>query len=87
MGLKHFCKVATGRERRQPNDSFMFKDIINMCDEEIDRCYSFFVAEVKNESGEDYKPNSLFEIICSIQHHMRKEKRFISILDEKTCRD
>ena len=39
----------------------MFKDVMNMCDEEIDRCLSFFVAEVRNESGEDYKPNSFFE--------------------------
>ena len=62
----------------------MFKDIMNMCDEEIDRCLSFFVAEVRNKSGEDYKPNSLYEIIYSIQHHMRKEGRFHSILVEKT---
>ena len=27
---------------------------MNMCDEEIDRCLSFFVVEVRNKSGEDY---------------------------------
>lgn len=31
-----------------------------MHDEEIYRCLSYFVAEVKNTSGEDYKPNTVY---------------------------
>ena len=84
--LNLFVKWQQDRKKRQPNaDSF--KDIMIMCDEEIDRCLSFFVAEVRNKSGEDYKPKSLYEIICSIQHHMRKDRawgRFICIFDDKT---
>ena len=46
--LNLFEKWQQDRKRRQPNaDTFMFKDIMNMCDAEIDRCLSFFVAEVR----------------------------------------
>ena len=62
QALEIFVECQQNRKRIQPNaDSFMFKDVMNMCDEEIDRCLSFFVAEVRNESGENYKPNSFFE--------------------------
>ena len=37
----------------------MFKDIRNICDDEIDRRLIFFVAEVRNKSGKDCKPNNL----------------------------
>ena len=61
QALEIFVECQQNRKRIQPNaDSFMFKDVMNMWDEEIDRCLSFFVAEVRNESGEDYKPNSFF---------------------------
>lgn len=60
---------------------------MNMQDDEIDKCLSYFVAEVRNKSGLDYKPNTLYEIICAIQHFMRKEGRFVSFLDDKSFKD
>lgn len=65
----------------------MYKNIMNMQDDEIDKCLSYFVAEVRNKSGLDYKPNTLYEIICAIQHFMRKEGRFVSFLDDKSFKD
>lgn len=46
-------------------------------------CLSYFVAEVRNISGEDYKSNTVCEILCSIQHFMRKDGRFVCYLDDK----
>lgn len=33
----------------------MYKNIMNMQDDEIDKCLSYFVAEVRNKSGLVYK--------------------------------
>lgn len=59
----------------------MYKDIMQMSDEEISKTISFFVAEVRNKSGDDYRPNSLYEIVCAIQHKMRHDGRFINFFD------
>lgn len=37
-----------------------------MSDEEINRVLSFFVVEVRNKLGDDYRFNSLYEIVCVI---------------------
>lgn len=82
--LNLFASWQQERKKKQPNiDVYMYKNIMNMQDEEIDKCLSYFVAEVRNKSGLDYKPNTLYEIICAIQHFMRKEGRFVSFLDDK----
>jgi hypothetical protein len=65
------------------SEMYIFKNIMTMQDKKIDKCLSYFVAEVKNRSGEDYNPNTIYEIVCSIQHYMRKEGRFVSFLDDK----
>lgn len=61
----------------------MFKDIMGINDKDIDKCLSYFVAQVRNKSRQDYKPNTLYEIICSIQHFMRKEGRIMIFFNEK----
>lgn len=82
--LNLFASWQQERKKKQPNtDVYMYKNIMNMQDDEIDKCLSYFVAEVRNKSGLDYKPNTLYEIICAIQHIMRKEGRFVSFLDDK----
>jgi hypothetical protein len=82
--LNLFDMWQQDRKKKKPDaDSFMYQDIMTMKDEEIDKCLSYFVAEVKNKSGEDYKPNTVYEIVCSIQHFMRKKGRFVSFLDDK----
>ncbi|XP_062588650.1 zinc finger MYM-type protein 2-like [Saccostrea cucullata] len=76
------------RKRMLPNhDTFMYQDIMKMSDEEINKTMSFFVAEVRNKSGEDYRPNSLYEIVCAIQHKLRHEGRFINFLDDDKFHD
>ncbi|XP_062583947.1 uncharacterized protein KIAA1958-like [Saccostrea cucullata] len=79
-----FTNWQNERKRMLPNhDTFMYQDIMIMSDEEINKTMSFFVAEVRNKSGEDYRPNSLYEIVCAIQHKLRHEGRFINFLDDK----
>lgn len=83
MGHDIFTNWQKERKQILPNhDVFMYKDIIQMSDEEINRAMSFFVAEVRNKSGDDYRSNSLYEIVCAIQHKMRHDGRFINFLDD-----
>ena len=44
-------------------------------------CY--FVAEVRNKSGEEYRPNTLYELVVAIQHYIRQSGKFVSFLDDK----
>lgn len=83
MGHDIFTNWQKERKQILPNhDVFMYKDIMQMIDEEINRAMSFFVAEVRNKSGDDYRSNSLYEIVCAIQHKMRHDGRFINFLDD-----
>ncbi|XP_062573148.1 zinc finger MYM-type protein 2-like [Saccostrea cucullata] len=83
-----FTNWQNERKCMLPNhDTFMYQDIMIMSDEEINKTMSFFVAEVRNKSGEDYRPNSLYEIVCAIQHKLRHEGRFINFLDDDKFHD
>lgn len=83
MGHDIFTNWQKERKQILPNhDVFMYKNIMQMSDEEINRAMSFFVAEVRNKSGDDYRSNSLYEIVCAIQHKMRHDGRFINFLDD-----
>lgn len=83
MGHDIFTNWQKERKQILPNhDVFMYKDIMQMIDEEINRAMSFFVAEVRNKSGDDYRSNSLYEIVCAIQHKMRHDGRFTNFLDD-----
>lgn len=44
----------------------MYNDIMKMSDKEINKIMSFFVVEVRKKLGEDYRFNSLYEIVCVI---------------------
>lgn len=69
-----FTNWQIERKQKLPNhDVFMYKDILQMSDEEINKAMSFFTAEVRNKSGDDYRPNSLYEIVCAFQHKMRHD--------------
>jgi len=35
---------------------------------ELNQALSYFVAEVRNKDGQDYRPNTVYELIISIQH-------------------
>lgn len=45
------------------------KNIFEMSDEELNNTLEYFVAEVRNQKGEDYMPNTIYEFVCCIQHH------------------
>lgn len=54
--LNLFASWQQERKKKQPNtDVYMYKNIMNMQDDEIDKCLSYFVAEVRNKSGLVYK--------------------------------
>lgn len=48
-----------------------------MSDEELNKTLGYFVAEVRNQKGEDYMPNTIYELVCCMQHHMRQMGRFV----------
>ncbi|XP_021360810.1 zinc finger MYM-type protein 2-like [Mizuhopecten yessoensis] len=49
---------------------------------DINEALTYFVAEVRNKNGEEYRPNTLYELIISIQHYFRQNGRFVNILDD-----
>ena len=53
-----------------------------MTNEELVKALSYFIVEVRNESGKEYRPNSIYEIIISIQHHLRASGKFLNFLDD-----
>lgn len=56
--------------------------IENMPDDMLSEALSYFVAEVRNQSGEEYRPSTLYELVVAIQHHLRKTGRLVSVLDD-----
>ncbi|ESO98024.1 hypothetical protein LOTGIDRAFT_77804, partial [Lottia gigantea] len=51
--------------------------------QELNEALSFFIAEVRKESGDNNKPNTLYEIIISIQHYLRQNGRLIAFMDDQ----
>ena len=43
----------------------------------------FFVSEIKNQCRGEYKPDTNYKIIIAIEHNLRQNGKFISILVEK----
>ncbi|ESO85678.1 hypothetical protein LOTGIDRAFT_155169 [Lottia gigantea] len=58
------------------------RDILHLSNEHLNMLFGYFIAEIKNEKGDDYKPNTLLEIIISIQYYMRQNGRFLSMMDD-----
>ena len=59
-----------------------YKPLLEMTNEELVEALSYFIVEVRNESGKEYRPNSIYEIIISIQHHLRASGKFVNFLDD-----
>ncbi|ESO87370.1 hypothetical protein LOTGIDRAFT_66203, partial [Lottia gigantea] len=57
--------------------------LFNLSSQELNEALSFFIAEVRKESGDNYKPNTLYEIIISIQHYLRQNGRLIAFMDDQ----
>lgn len=58
-----------------------------MTNKELNDRPSSFVTELKILKGTNYKPNTLYEIIASIQHHLRTNGKFISLRDDADFSD
>lgn len=56
------------------------KPVLEMTKKEFNDRLSSFVTELKTFKGSNYKPNTLYEIIVSIQHHLRTNGKFNSLL-------
>lgn len=63
------------------------KPVLEMTNKELNGRLSSFVTELKTLKGTNYKPNTLYEIIVSIQHHLRTNGKFISLLDDADFSD
>ena len=53
-----------------------------MSDAEHDNVLTYFVGEVRNQSGNEYQPKTLYEIIMSLQHYLRLNDRIINFLED-----
>ena len=59
------------------------KDIKDIENVDLNELMCYFLAEVKNQQGGDYMPNTLYEIAAAIQHHIRQTGRFVSFYDDQ----
>ena len=57
-------------------------NVFTMSNDKLCDVFGRFITEVKTRNGSDYHPNTLYEIIVSIQHYMRQNGKFISLLDD-----
>lgn len=53
-----------------------------MSNESLSLALKFFILQVRNKSGKEYYPNTIYELIISLQHCLRANKRFVSLLDD-----
>ena len=64
------------------NSAFVVGELMTMDNMALDKAMQFFIAEVRNKSGGEYHPNTLYEMVISIQHFLRASGRFVSFLDD-----
>ena len=61
----------------------MKQKILEIPNDTLNDLLCYFVVEVRNKSGEEYKPNILYELVLAIQHFIRQSGKFVSFLDDK----
>ena len=61
----------------------MKKELTGLTLSELNHYLSFFIVEVRNQKGGEYRPNTLYEIIISIQHYLRQKGNFVRFLDDE----
>jgi hypothetical protein len=57
-------------------------DLLSMDLETLSYSLGVFITEVRKENGDDYRSNTLYEIIIAIQHHLRKNGRLVTLMDD-----
>ncbi|ESO91763.1 hypothetical protein LOTGIDRAFT_163121 [Lottia gigantea] len=70
-------------KKHRNNNNSEEKGLFNLSSQELNEALSFFIAEVRKESGDNYKPNTLYEIIISIQDYLRQNGRLIAYMDDQ----
>ncbi|XP_062604337.1 uncharacterized protein LOC134266120 [Saccostrea cucullata] len=60
--------------------------ILSMDNMTLNQFLCGFITEVRNKAGEHYRPNTLYEIITSVQHYLRQNGKFVSFLDDNGFR-
>ena len=59
------------------------KSLIAMDNKELSESLSYFIVEVRNEAGGEYRPNTIYELIISIQYYMRKNGKSVNFLEDE----
>ena len=57
-------------------------DLLSMDNTSLNTHLCSFITEVRNKDGNHYRPNTLYEIVVSIQHFLRQNGNFVSFLDD-----
>ena len=57
-----FSKWQRARSGNNDGERFI-KSLLAMTNEELGEALSYFIAEVRNEAGEEYRPNTVYELI------------------------
>jgi len=58
------------------------RDLMNLDSKILDYALGAFIVEIRKENGEEYRGNTLYEIIVAIQHYLRENGRFLTLLDD-----
>lgn len=57
-------------------------DLLSMDSDTLNYSLGAFITEVRKENGDDYRGNTLYEIIIAIQHHLRENGRLVTLMDD-----
>lgn len=57
-------------------------DLLSMDNTSLNNHLCSFITEVRNKEGTNNLPNTIYEIVISIQHFLRQNGNFVSFLDD-----
>jgi hypothetical protein len=57
-------------------------ELLTMDSDTLNYSLGAFITEIRKENGDDYRGNTLYEIIIAIQHHLRENGRLITLMDD-----
>lgn len=59
-------------------------DVLGIDESKIDDLFTRFCMEVRKENGQEYPAKTLYEIVCSLQSHMRARGRNLNLFDKSS---
>lgn len=57
-------------------------DLLTLDNKALDYALGAFVFEIRKENGDEYRGNTIYEIVVAIQHYLRENGRFLTLLDD-----